>query len=362
MTYYYNADDLKNYITRFFVHYGVPKEHAEIIADVTIAADLRGVDSHGIGKLYVYYGNRLAAGLIDPKTSGKTIRETGSTILVDGENGLGHVVGYKAMEKCMQKAQETGLGIASVNHSNHYGIAGYYAMMALQENMIGISLTNSEALIAPTFGKKRVLGTNPIAVAVPSGKERPYVLDMATSIKPLGRVLIHEALGKKIPLGWGIDPDGNLTEDPQKVHEGGAVLPLGGTEEMSGYKGYGLSLLVDILSGVLSGGGFGLDVGSPLATEGSIANVGHFFMAINIESIRPLTEFRRDMDTLIHQIKSSPKAPGQQRIFIHGEKEFDIEDTNKQSGIPIAGTVVEDLKARGDRIGVEFDPQPVRIE
>jgi LDH2 family malate/lactate/ureidoglycolate dehydrogenase len=362
MTYYYNAEDLKDYIIRFFMHYGVPKEHATIIADVTTAADLRCVDSHGIGKLYVYYGNRLAAGLIDPKTSGKTIRENGSTILVDGENGLGHVVGYKAMEQCMQKAQETGLGIASVNHSNHYGIAGYYAMMALEQNMIGVSLTNSEALIPPTFGKKRVLGTNPIAVAVPSGKERPYVLDMATSIKPLGRVLIHEALGKQIPLGWGIDPEGNLTQDPKQVHEGGAVLPLGGTEEMSGYKGYGLSLLVDILSGVLSGGGFGLDVGSPLATEGNLANVGHFFMAINIESIRPLSDFQTDMDRLIQQIKTSPKAPGQQRIYIHGEKEFEIEDKYKQSGIPISGPVVEDLKERGKHIGVDFDPQPIRSE
>ena len=360
-TYYYSAEDLKVYMERFFRRYGVPEDDAATMAKVILEADLRGVDSHGISKLYAYYGNRLASGCVDVTTPTSVVRETATTILLDGGNGLGPVNGCRAMQACIAKAEENGIGLASVRNSNHYGIAGYYALMALAHNFIGISLTNSEALVAPTFGRTRRVGTNPIAVAVPAGKHRPYVLDMATSIKALGRVLIREAQGEEIPLGWGIDSNGELTSNPGEVHQGGALLPLGGTEEMSGYKGYGLALLVEILSGVLAGAAFGVNVGSPLSTSGPPADVGHFFMALNVESFRPLNEFERDMDALIEQLVHSPRAVGKDRIYIHGEKEFEHIEECRRNGVPVIGPVVEELTAKGKERGVEFDLQPLRI-
>ena len=198
-----------------------------------------------------------------------------------------------------------------------------------------------------------MLGTNPIAVAVPSGKERPYVLDMATSIVPIGRVTVYQKAGKEIPMGWGIDHDGQVTSDPTAVLEGGALMPLGGIDIMRGYKGYGLALLVDIFSGVLSGAAFGGNVGHP--GQNLPANVGHFFAAIRIDSFRPIDDFKQSMDTLLEMMKNSPKAFGQERIYIHGEKEFELAEKNAREGIPLLITVVESLKESGHKIGVEFD-------
>lgn len=360
-TFYYSAEDLKDYMERFFRRYQLPEDDAGTMAKVILEADLRGVDSHGISKLYAYYGNRLAAGCVDVTTPTSVVRETATTVLFDGGNGLGPVNGCRAMQACIAKAEENGMGAASVRNSNHYGIAGYYALMALTHDFIGISLTNSEPLIAPTFGRTRQVGTNPIAVAIPAGEHRPFVLDMATSIKALGRVLIREAEGEAIPLGWGIDSRGELTSDPAEVHRGGALLPLGGTEEMSGYKGYGLALMVEILSGVLAGAAFGGEVGSPLSTSGPPADVGHFFMALNVQSFRPLNEFKRDMDALLEQLVRSPRAVGKDRIYIHGEKEFEHIEECRRNGVPVIEPVVEELTAKGKETGVEFDLQPLRI-
>lgn len=359
---YYREEDLKQFVIRFFRHFNVPAEDAAIAADVIVQADLRGIASHGISKLYQYYGNRLQAGKINPHSDLRILNETRNTVSYDGGNGIGLVLASRAMEACIRKAKDYSVGICTVRNSNHFGIAGYYAMMALEHKMIGGCFTNSEALVAPTFGKVRVLGTNPIAVAVPALNRPSFVLDMATSIKPLGRVLLHEIQGKAIPLGWGMDKRGNLTTVPRQVHYGGALLPLGGSEEMSGYKGYGLALLVEILSGVLSGSGLGNGVGSPLSTDGPPANVGHLFLAIDIASFRPFPDFVKDLEALLDQIVHSAKAVGQKRIYIHGEKEFERTAEYRRSGIPILFPVVEELRRRGETIGVLFDIEPIRID
>jgi len=247
--------------------------------------------------------------------------------------------------------------MATVRNSNHYGIAGYYAMLALPHDMIGISFTNAQPLVAPTYGRTAMLGTNPIAVAAPAQKERPFVLDMATSIVPIGRVTVYEKEGRQVPAGWGIDQAGQVTTDPADILKGGALMPLGGTDLMRGYKGYGLALLVDIFSGVLAGAGFGNTVGKVGQANGS--KVGHFFAAVKIEAFRPIAEFKADLDALIQQMKDAPKAAGQERIYVHGEKEFELAERHEREGVPLIGEVVKSLQQAGQDVGVEFDLVPV---
>jgi len=349
----YHVEDLKDYIIRFFTALNVPEIDASIVADVLISADLRGINSHGIIRLHSYYGDRLRKGQIDPLSPLKVLKESPATLALDGGNGLGQVIAYRAMSRCIKMADVAGLAVTTVRNSNHFGIAGYYAMMALPEDMIGVSLTNSQPLVAPTFGSKRTIGTNPIAVAVPAGKEKPYVLDMATSIVPLGKVVVHQKTGQPLPKGWAINQHGELTEDPSEVIQGGALLPLGGPAELRGYKGYGLSLLVDLLSGVLSGAAFGSGVGRPSNLRN--ADVGHFFAAIKIGNFRPLEYFKADMDEYIRALKNTPKLPGQDRVFIHGEKEFERAERYTAEGIPLLAEVVESLQQAGKAIGVPFD-------
>lgn len=354
----YRVEDLKNYVARFFLALDVPEIDALIAADVLVSADLRGINSHGVIRLHSYYGGRLLKGQINPLSPIKTIKETPATLALDGGNGLGQVVGYRAMSRCIELAEKSGLAVTTVRNSNHYGIAGYYAMMALPEDMIGISLTNSQPLSAVTFGLRPVIGTNPIAVAVPAGEERPYVLDMATSIVSIGRIAVHDKSGQPIPEGWGINSRGELTRNPAEVLSGGALLPLGGPAEMRGYKGYGLSLMVDLLSGVLAGAAFGEQVGRRSETRN--ADVGHFFAALKIDTFRPVDQFKADMDAYIRALKATPKLPGQDRVYIHGEKEFELAEKCQSEGVPLLGEIVDALVKAGEAAGVPFDLKPVK--
>jgi LDH2 family malate/lactate/ureidoglycolate dehydrogenase len=356
----FRAEDLKDYVVRFFTRLDVPREHAETAAEILVAADLRGVESHGIIRLNSYYGSRIRKGQVDPRSPYSIVSETPTTLLMDGGNGLGMAVSTEAMRRCIEKARQNSIAMVTVRNSNHYGIAGYYAMMALEHNMIGISFTNAQPLVAPTYGRTAILGTNPIAVAVPAGTQRPYVLDMATSIVPVGRITVYDKAGKPIPEGWGLDQEGRVTNTPSAVLKGGALMPLGGTDIMRGYKGYGLALLVDILSGVLSGAAVGQDVGrSPDPKAG--ANVGHFFCVINIEAFRPLVDFQAQMDYLIGMMKNAPKAAGEERIYIHGEKEFEMAERYQRDGVPVMTEVVKMLAQAGEEIGVPWDLQPLGI-
>ncbi|MAT41152.1 MAG: malate dehydrogenase [Anaerolineaceae bacterium] len=353
----YKAEDLYDFMVRFFVKLGVPQDRAEITAEVLQAADLRGVNSHGMIRLHTYYGSRLQKGLIDPLAEPEIIRESVASIAIDGKNGLGQVVAKQAMQACIKKAENSGIAMVTVNNSNHYGIAGYYAMIALEHDMIGISLTNAQPLVAPTYGRKRLLGTNPIAVAAPALNHRPYVLDMATSIVPIGKVTVYQKAGEEIPAGWGMDQTGQITSDPSQVLNGGALFPLGGSDLMRGYKGYGLALLVDILSGVLSGAAFGENVGK--SGQNLASNVGHFFAAMRLDAFRDPEEFKQDLDALFDQLTKAEKAVGQERIYIHGEKEFELTEQYQKHGIPLMEEVVKNLQEAGESVGVAFDLIPI---
>jgi LDH2 family malate/lactate/ureidoglycolate dehydrogenase len=358
--YYFHASDLHQYIVDYFVHWAVPHGDAVLAADVLLSADMRGVDSHGLIRLSSYYGSRLRKGLINPLCPMQVVKETLTTLSVDGGNGLGHPVSVKTMRLCIEKAKASGVGLATVSNSNHFGIAGYYAMLALPEDMIGVCFTNTAPLVAPTHSRKAILGTNPIAVAVPAAASRPFVLDMATSIVPIGRINVYQKEGKEIPAGWGVDAQGQVTENPTAVREGGALMPLGGPELLRGYKGYGLSLMVDIFSGVLSGSAFGGDVGN--ATQDKQCNVGHFFGAICIDAFREVQAFKEDMDRLLTQLREAPKAAGEERIFIHGEKEFEAADRSLVEGVALSEATVQTLIDGGKLDGVPFEMSPIRVE
>lgn len=350
--YVFQAQDLFDFMVQFFVKLGVPQDRAEITAEILQSADLRGVSSHGIIRLQTYYGSRLQKGLINPLANNKIIRESPASLAIDGNNGLGQVAGKDAMLHCIEKAKSSGVAMVTVRNSNHYGIAGYYAMMALEHDMIGISFTNAQPLVAPTFGRKRLLGTNPIAVAAPAFSNKPFVLDMATSIVPIGKVTVFDKAGEKLPEGWAIDSTGEPTTDPKAVLNEGALFPLGGPEILRGYKGYGLALWVDIFSGVLSGAAFGGDVADP--SRVAKANVGHFFAAMRLDAFREPEEFKKDMDNLFQQLRSAEKAIGHDRIFIHGEKEFELTERYQQEGIPLLEGVVKSLEEAGKQAGVPF--------
>jgi LDH2 family malate/lactate/ureidoglycolate dehydrogenase len=267
------------------------------------------------------------------------------------------------MQLALSKAQKVGAGFVSVRNSNHYGIAAYYAMMALEYDCIGISMTNAAVLVLPTFGRDAMLGTNPISVAAPAGRERPFVLDMATSTVPRGKLEVYNRQEKPLPLGWATDEHGVPTSDAGRVlsnmvaRAGGGLLPLGGAgEQLGGHKGYGLSLLVDVLAGVLPGAGYANNI-YPQDEEGRPlpANVGHFFGALPVEGFRPLHEFKATMDDIIGRLKGAGKAEGQERIYVHGEKEFEMADERRAQGIPLHPKVAEDLRRIAVETGVTYD-------
>jgi L-2-hydroxycarboxylate dehydrogenase (NAD+) len=359
------AGSLRSLCLHVFQKMGVPLEDARIAADVLVTADLRGVDSHGVARLDSYVDD-LRDGVALARPPVRTLHETAITALIDAGAGLGHPVSYRAMEMALQKALDAGAGFAAVRNSNHYGIAGYYAMMALERDCIGISLTNAFGLVIPTFGRTAILGTNPISVAVPAGRERPFVLDMATSTVPYGKLEIYERLERSIPPGWAVDATGAPATDPRAVMEslrvqagvGGGLLPLGGVGELlGGHKGYGLALLVDILCGVLPGALYA-DLGYPRAPDGTPlpTGVGHFFGALRVDAFRPLAGFKVAMDDLQRRLKAAPTAAGQDRIYVHGEKEFEQAERRARAGIPLNPRVLAKLQRIAADLGVDFDP------
>jgi len=345
------ADRLRLFCAEALEKLGVSAEDARIIADVLVTADLRGIDSHGVARMTRYVSG-IQQGMMRPKANPKIAHETLCTATIDGDAGLGQPISYRAMQLAIKKAREHSLGFVAVRNSNHFGIAGYYAMMALAEDMIGICTTNSEVLVVPTFARNAVLGTNPIAIAVPTGKERPYVLDMSTATVTRGKLEVYARLEKPMPLSWATDENGVATDNPTRVlqnimkRSGGGLLPLGGdSEETGGHKGYGLALAVEIFSAVLPGALYANLVypkdkdGKPLPS-----GIGHFFGAMRVDAFRPKDEFKRDMDDLICRLKNAPKAKGATRVYIHGEKEFEMAEEYAKTGVPLNAKVVEELR------------------
>ncbi|MDB5026542.1 MAG: malate dehydrogenase [Candidatus Eremiobacteraeota bacterium] len=345
---------LKSFVTTVLTKVGVTPEDAAIVADVLVAADMRGIESHGVARLESYYVSRIRAGQLEAKPVVETVRETPTSLLVDAGNGLGHPTAKRTMERVLEKASQTGAAFGAVRNSNHYGIAGYYAMMALDRDTIGIASTNSVRYGAPTFGKDVLLGTNPLAFAIPAKDEPPFVLDFATTTVPKGKLEVYNRKGKQLNAGWAIDADGIETRDPNVALKG-ALLPLGGYGvDNGGHKGYGLGLLVDILCGVLSGGAFG--DGLPVAADPPLpGKISHFFAAFKIDGFRDPEQFKADMDTELRAFKDSAKAPGHDRIYVAGEIEHEKTLEARRNGVPVHVKVWEGLQKLAGELGIPFE-------
>ncbi|NLY21220.1 MAG: Ldh family oxidoreductase [Tissierellia bacterium] len=304
---------------------GVDKSDAQKVADVLVAADLRGIKSHGIARLPIYV-ERLQAGLINKNPDIKAVKENKGVALIDGDNGLGQVASSIAMEKCIELAKEYGISVVGLKNSNHFGIAAYYSMMAAENDLIGFVATNTSPLMAPFGGREAMLGTNPFTVAVPANDEADIVLDMATSLVPRGKVEVFEREGKEAPIGWGINKEGLNTTDPKEILEG-TLLPVGGP------KGYGMAIIVDILSGLMTGSTYLNDVGSLFGDRDKNQNLGMIMVAIDISNFMEIDEFKNDIDEYINRVRSSEKASGNNRIFLPGEIEYNNTLKNIENGI-----------------------------
>ena len=354
----YSYQELFDFTRRILIKIGSNDDNAKIAAKVLLSADLRGVDSHGVARLSGYV--RLwEAKRVNANPDMKIIHETPSTAVVDGDSGLGLVVAPYAMNIAIEKAKNVGTGWVSVQNSNHYGIAGYHSMMALEHDMIGISMTNASPLVAPTFSTERLLGTNPICVAIPAGNEPAFVLDMATTTAANGKLEMLQRKNGVAPMGWIQDKNGKYSTDPHELKAGGALLPLGGDREHGSHKGYGLGAVVDIFSGVLSGANYGPWVPPfpayvPMPTEMPGNGIGHFFGAMRIDAFRSSADFKKHMDNWIERFRNAKTVIGQEKVIIPGDPEREMELIRMKEGIPLLKPVVEDLKYLGEKFDVEF--------
>ncbi|MEZ6095717.1 MAG: Ldh family oxidoreductase [Pirellulaceae bacterium] len=353
------SEVLVEFSRKTFEHFGVPEEDAKLASEVLSRSDLRGIESHGVARLHTYF-DMLQLGRINPKPNIKIVRESPSTATVDGDNGLGLVVGPKANEIAMRKAEEVGSGWVSVCHTNHYGIAGYYVLEALKRDLIGWSMTNSTKLVAPLWGGERMLGTNPIAIAFPGKKNPPIVIDIATSAAAFGKVEMAKRKQTSIPRGWVIDRDGLDSEQPQAMIDGGALLPLGSFREMGGHKGYCLATMVDILCCVLSGANWG-PFAPPFALRQEIParsvgkGIGHFFGAMKIDAFIDVDEFKTQIDDWIEVFRNTKPQPGTNGPLIPGDPEREAEADRSVNGIPLVLPVVEELRDISRQTGIAFD-------
>ena len=350
---------LSEFVVRVFQHFGVLKKDALQAAEVLATADLRGIDSHGVARLYSYFG-LLSEGRINPKPEIKVMRSTPSTATVDGDNGLGLVVGPQANRMAMDMAEKCGSGWVSVCDTNHFGIAGYYVLKALERDLIGWAMTNSTKLVAPLWGAERMLGTNPIAIAFPGKEEPPIVIDMATSATAYGKIEIARRRQEQIPEGWAIDREGKTTTDPNGMIDGGAMLPLGSERERGGHKGYALAMIVDILCCVLSGANWG-PFAPPFALRQEIPKrsvgkgIGHFFGAMRIDGFIDSDEFKRQIDDYVRVFRATKPAPGTNGPLIPGDPEREAELVRRKSGVPLILPVVEELRDISQKTGIPFE-------
>jgi L-2-hydroxycarboxylate dehydrogenase (NAD+) len=355
----FSYQQLFNFTKRILEKIGCSTSDAELGARVLLSADLRGIDSHGVARLSGYV--RLwESKRINPKPEKRIIHESPSTAVVDGDSGLGLVVAPFAMQIAIDKARNAGTGWVSVQNSNHFGIAGCHAMMALSHEMIGIALTNASPLVAPTFSVERLLGTNPICVAIPAGDEPPFVADMATTTAANGKLEILQRKNGVAPLGWIQNKKGDSSTNPHELKAGGALLPLGGDREHGSHKGYALGAIVDIFSAVLSGANYGPWVPPfpayvPLPDEQPGKGIGHFFGAMRIDAFRPADDFKKHMDKWIRRFRSAKTVEGEPKVLIPGDPEREMEQERTKNGIPLLTPVAEDLKFLGEKFDVPFN-------
>lgn len=352
----FSYHQLRSFTNNIFLAIGSSEANAALAAKALLSADLRGVDSHGIARLSGYV--RLwQAQRVNANPQIKIVHETPSTAVVDGDKGLGLVVGPAAMQIAIDKARQVGTGWVSVKNSNHFGIAGFHGMMALQHDMIGIAMTNASATVAPTFAKERLLGTNPICVAIPAGKEQPFVADFATTTAANGKLEVLQRKNNNAPHGWVQDKDGKPSTDVNELKKGGAMLPLGGDYEHGSHKGYMLGSIVDIFSAILSGANYGpwvppfpayLPMPENLPGEG----IGHFFGAMRIDAFREAEEFKQHMDNWIQRFKAAAVAEGFERVVIPGEPESAMEKQRMEHGIALQQPVISDLNQLASQLNL----------
>jgi LDH2 family malate/lactate/ureidoglycolate dehydrogenase len=355
----FSYDQLLDFTKNVLVKIGCSDTDAHLAAKVLLSADIRGVDSHGVARLSGYV--RLwEVKRINTSPQIKILHETPSTAVADGDSGLGLVVAPFAMNIAIEKAKQAGTGWVSVQNSNHFGIAGYHAMMALPHDMIGIALTNASALVAPTFSVERLLGTNPICVAIPAGEEPPFVADMATTTAANGKLEMLQRKNEEAPVGWVQDKEGKPTANAGAIKSGGALLPLGGDREHGSHKGYALGSVVDIFSAILSGANYGPWVPPfpayvPMPADQPGKGIGHFFGAMRIDAFRPPDDFKKNIDIWIRRFRSAKTIEGHERVLIPGDPEREMEEERMKSGIPLLEAVANDLKLLGERFGVKLN-------
>ena len=356
-SYTFAEDTLRAFTHNVFIKMGCSEEHAALAADVLILSDLRGIDSHGVARLNGYV--RLwEKERINAKPDIRIVHETPSTATIDGDRGLGLVVAPFAMKVAIEKAEKVGSGWVSVRNSNHFGIAGYHALMAVKNDMIGFAMTNASPLVAPTYSVERMLGTNPMCYAFPAGKYPPVIIDMATSAAANGKLEIAQRAGLSVPQGWLQDGKGVISRDPHELKNGGSLLPLGSDKNHGSHKGFGLSATVDILSAVLSGANYGpwappfvafLEPPSDPVGEG----LGHFLGAMRVDGFRPVEEFKSHLDNWIERFKAARPVSEDQPVVIPGEPELKAEKERKTQGIPIVESVFKDLNDLAIKFGID---------
>lgn len=344
-----NHEKLTRFVQAAFEKLGVPAADAQIAAETLVAADLRGVDTHGVIRFspHAWYVKWLSDGSMTVKPNIQVISETPSTALLDGDRGMGMVIGHRAMELAIEKAKQCGIGMVGVRNSRHYGMSAQYAMQALAYDMIGIAMTNASRQVVPTFGREARFGTNPMCFAVPADKELPFVLDMATTTAAAGKLELAARLEKSIPTGWALDEKAEPTHDPRVAQKARRLLPLGGSRDNGSHKGYGLAILVEILCGVLTG--------TLTALNADQDPRGHFFGAIRVDAFRPVTEFKRDMDRLIRELKSTPPIQGQNRVYVAGEIEFETAEERAERGVPLLPSVLKGLREVSEQLDMPYN-------
>ncbi|HET9915707.1 MAG TPA: Ldh family oxidoreductase [Candidatus Binatia bacterium] len=344
-----NHEKLIRFVSRSFEKLGVPASDAEIAANVLVASDLRGVDTHGVIRFnpHAWYVKWLRDGAMTAKPNIRVVTETVSAALLDADNGMGFVAGHRAMELAINKARESGVGIVTVRNSRHYGMSAYYSMLALPHDMIGIAMTNASRQVVPTFGREARFGTNPISFAIPAKDEQPFVLDMATTTAAAGKLELAIRLGNPVLTGWALNEKAEPTTDPKVAQQARRLLPLGGSRESGSHKGYGLGILVEILCGVLTG--------TVTALNANQEPRGHFFGAIDPSAFRPAAEFKADMDRLIRELKSTPPIEGESRVYVAGEIEFETSEERSERGIPLHSSVLKGLRDVGAQLDVPYD-------
>jgi L-2-hydroxycarboxylate dehydrogenase (NAD+) len=351
----FSYEQLVDFTKAIFQKIGCSPEHADTATKTLLSADLRGIDSHGIARLSGYV--RLwEAKRVNATPQIRVIHETPSTAVVDGDSGLGLVIAPFAMKIAIEKAKQVGTGWVSVQNSNHFGIAAYHAMMALEHDMMGIAMTNASPLVAPTFSIDKMLGTNPICVAAPAGKEPAFVADLATTTAANGKLEILQRKNLQTPTGWVQDKEGNPSNDPHILKSGGALLPLGGDREHGSHKGYALGAVVDIFSALLSGANYAPWVPPfpayvPMPAQQPGKGIGHFLGAMRVDAFRPADEFKAAMDHWIQGFRSAKPVPGEEKVLIPGDPEREFEAERLEKGIPLLDAVVADLRQLGERFG-----------